>query len=175
MLFVTTQDKVTKSYSGLSVQQHLWELRSPKRKGRNVKEVSKLLDKYECTKPSMRNIFMSELLVVILPRGKVSCAQDYSFWHETEGKHILGRIHSWSLGYKRFFMRNWDMPLRGGHFYIFYCLSVLITTFSRSRAVTVMAKIYSAEHLAKQFWLYIIMTLILVSLLSSNAISASNN
>lgn len=79
VLFVTTQDKVKKSYSGLSIQQHLWELRSPKRKGRNVKEVSKLLDKYECTKPSMRNIFMSELLVVILPRGKVSCAQDYSF------------------------------------------------------------------------------------------------
>lgn len=39
----------------------------------------------------------------------------------------------------------------------------------------VVAKMYSAEDLAKQFWLYIVTTLILKSLLSSNAISASNN
>ena len=46
VLFVMIQYKVTKSYRGLGIQQHLWELCSLKHKGRNVKEVlSKLLDR----------------------------------------------------------------------------------------------------------------------------------
>lgn len=41
--FVVIQDKVTKLYPWLSIQQHLWELGSPKHKRRNVRKVSKLL------------------------------------------------------------------------------------------------------------------------------------
>lgn len=45
-----------------------------------------------------------------------------------------------------------------GHFSILYCLDLLIATFSRSGALRVVTKIHSAEDLAKQFWLYIVMT-----------------
>lgn len=62
-----------------------------------------------------------------------------------------------------------------GSFSILYSLGLLITTFNRSGALRVVAKIYSPEDLVKQFRLYVFTILILKSLLGSNAISASNN
>lgn len=80
------------------LQGYIW-LYSPKHKGRNVKEVSKLLVRCNNVWSLAGGTPLRVFLVVMLPCGKVPCAPGYFFCHETEEKHILGHVHSWSLGF----------------------------------------------------------------------------
>lgn len=114
------------------MQGYIW-LYSPKHKGRNVKEVSKLLVRCNNVWSLAGGTPLRVFLVVMLPCGTVPCAPGCFFCHETEEKHILGHVHSWSLGYKCFFYEKLGhITKTGGHFFLFYCLGVLITTFSKS-------------------------------------------